>query len=159
MKIRQFARQDLWQILAVQGKCPQAAQWVESDYARLARDSGGMILVAELETMTPPKVLGFAALHRIIDEAELLNLAVDPAHQYQGVGKALLDEARRRLLEQGAKRVYLEVRLSNRAALALYYSVGFGLHSLRKDYYGDPPEDAYILCLTLFPPETVPATP
>jgi ribosomal-protein-alanine N-acetyltransferase len=75
------------------------------------------------------------------------------------VGKALLDEARRRLLEQGAKRVYLEVRLSNRAALALYYSVGFGLHSLRKDYYREPPEDAYVLCLTLFPPETVSATP
>ncbi len=159
MKVRQFSREDLWQILAVQAKCPQAAQWVESDYARLERDPGGMILVAELETMTPPKVLGFATLHRIIDEAELLNLAVDPEHQHQGVGKALLDEARRRLLEQGAKRVYLEVRLSNRAALGLYYSAGFGLHSLRKDYYRDPPEDAYILCLTLFPPETVSATP
>jgi ribosomal-protein-alanine N-acetyltransferase len=157
MKIRQFEREDLWSIIPIQQKCPEAARWIDTDYIRLADSPGGMILVSELETMTPPKVLGFAAFHRIIDEAELLNLAVDPEHQQQGVARALLEEARQRLLQAGAKRVYLEVRVSNRAALLLYYSVGFGLHSLRKDYYGEPREDAYVLCLTLFPPEIVPA--
>ncbi len=159
MKIRQFEREDLWSILAIQEKCPEAARWFESDYLRLAESRGGMILVAELETMVPPKVLGFAALHRIIDEAELFNLAVDPEHQHQGVGRALLEVARHRLLEAGAKRVYLEVRMSNKPALALDYSVGFGLHSLRKDYYRDPQEDGYVLCLPLFPPEVVPTIP
>jgi ribosomal-protein-alanine N-acetyltransferase len=159
MKISQFQREDLSSVLAIQDNCPEAARWIEPDYLRLAEGRGGLILVGELETMTPPKVLGFAAFHRIIDEAELLNFAVDPEHQQQGVGKALLQEARQRLLALGTKRIYLEVRLSNRPALALYYSVGFGLHSLRKDYYHDPPEDGYVLCLTLFPPEIVPSAP
>jgi len=157
MKVRQFDREDLSYILAIQGKNAQAAQWPASEYERLANEPGGMILVAGLETMTPEKLLGFAAFHRVIDEAELQNIAVDPEHQHQGVGRALLEEARKRLLEAGAKRVFLEVRRSNRPALALYYSVGFGVHSLRKDYYRDPPEDAYVLALELFPPESVPA--
>ena len=136
-----------------------AARWLETDYLRLAESRGGLILVAELENMTPPIPVGFAAFHRIIDEAELLNMAVDPDHQRRGVGRALLAEARQSLLEAGTKRIYLEVRLSNTPALKLYYSAGFGLHSLRKDYYRDPQEDAYVLFLQLFPPEVISAGP
>jgi len=159
MKVRQFEREDLEAILAIQDKTPLASHWTDADYLRLAAEPGGMVLVAELETMTPPKVLGFAAIQRIIDEAELLNIAVDPQHQHQGVGRALVEEARLRLLRLGAKRVFLEVRRSNATALHLYYSAGFGLHSQRKDYYRDPPDDAYILCLELFAPEILAATP
>jgi ribosomal-protein-alanine acetyltransferase len=158
MKIRPLEREDLQTMLAVQNKNPLASRWIDADYLRLATGPGGMVLVAELETMTPPKILGFAAFRRMIDEAELLNIAVDPDHQYQGIGKALLEEARKRLLKAGTKRVFLEVRQSNKSALALYYSVGFGLHSLRKDYYRDPPEDAFVLSMELFAPEVVPAT-
>ncbi len=152
MKIRQYDRKDLHALLAIQEKNPVAPQWAARDYERAAEEPGGLLLVAELETMEPPKVLGFAVFRRIIDEAELLTMAVAPEHQRQGVGRALLAEAHRRLLEAGAKRVYLEVRPSNRAALKLYYGAGFGLHSQRKDYYHDPPEDAYILAIELFPP-------
>lgn len=158
MKIRQFAREDLTAVLVIQDKNPLAARLLEGDYTRLAEEPGGMVLVAELETMERPKILGFAASHRVIDEAELRNIAVDPEHQHQGVGKALLEEARKRLLKAGAKRVFLEVRVSNKPALGLYYSVGFGLRSLRKDYYRDPTEDAYVLSLELFPPAVLEST-
>lgn len=157
MKIRKFERQDIPSVLAIQNKNPHAAHWNEGDYLRFAADSISIFLVAEMETTSPPKVLGFATFQRVIDEAELLNMAVDPQHQHQGVGRALLEEARGRLLRAGAKRVFLEVRPSNKSALGLYYSAGFGLHSARKDYYRDPSEDAYVLCLQLFAPELVPA--
>jgi ribosomal-protein-alanine acetyltransferase len=156
MKVRVFERQDLPEILAIQAKNPQASQWPEHEYVHLAADSRGTLLVAELETMTPPKVLGFAAFYRIIDEAELRNIAVDPAHARQGIGRALVVEGRHRLLEAGAKRIFLEVRPSNHAALALYYSAGFGLHSRRNDYYHDPREDAYVLSAELSPPVVLP---
>jgi ribosomal-protein-alanine acetyltransferase len=157
MRIRLFEKEDLASILAIQEKNPQAARWLDADYLRLADDPGGMIVVANLETMTPPKVLGFAAFHRVIDEAELRNMAVDPEHHHQGVGRALIEEACKRLLEAGAKRVYLEVRASNKQAQSFYASVGFGLHSRRAEYYRDPREDAYVMCLQLFPPAVVPA--
>ncbi len=149
MKIREFAKGDLEAVVAIQDKNRLAAHWREADYARLAEDAGAMILVAELETTNSPKVLGFAASLQVTDEAELLNLAIHPEHQQGGVGRALLEEVRKRLLEAGAKRLYAEVRPSNNHALRLYYSVGFGFHSLRKDYYGDPREDAYVLSLEL----------
>ncbi len=155
MKIRPFEKPDLAAILAIQEKNPQAAHWAVRDYERLADDPKGMILVGELETMAPPKVLGFALFHRVTDAAELLNMAIDPEHHQQGVGRALLEEARKLLLEAGVKRVFLEVRQSNKAALGLYYSVGFGLHALRKDYYHDPPEHAYVLSMQLFPPSVL----
>ena len=136
-------------ILAIQNKAAGAARWQEADYLRLASEPGGMILVAELESMTPPRVLGFAAFQRLIDEAELRNIAVDPEHQRQGVGRALIHEARKALLQMGTKRVFLEVRKSNHPAVRLYYSAGFALLSERKEYYRDPPEDAYILSLDL----------
>src|SRR5579864_7174985 len=109
MKIRQFERQDLQALIEIQNKTPESARWLEADYIRLAADPGGIILVAELETMEPPRVMGFVAFMRLIDEAELLNLAVDPEHRHQGIGKSLLDEARKRLLEAGTKKVFLEV--------------------------------------------------
>jgi len=154
MKIRLYAREDLAVILATQARCPEAARWAERDYLVLADDPGGLILVGELETMDPPKLLGFAAFHRVIDEAELRNMAIDPDHQAQGVGKALLEDGRRRLLESGVRKIFLEVRPSNRPALGLYYSMGFWIHSVRKDYYRDPREDAFVLCLPLSPPLT-----
>jgi ribosomal-protein-alanine N-acetyltransferase len=152
MNVRLFDKADTPVILAIQQKSQGTAPWTARDYERLAEDPGGVILVAELGTMDPPKILGFAAFHRVLDEAELCNMAVDPEHRQQGVGRALLENARNRLLKLGAKRIFLEVRVSNTPALSLYYSLGFALHRLRKDYYRDPPEDAYVLSLELFPP-------
>jgi ribosomal-protein-alanine N-acetyltransferase len=158
MKVRQFSTEDVHGILGIQSKCPQAAVWLDADYLRLASDPGGTVLVAELETMDPPKVLGFAAFHRVIDEADLGNLAVDPSHRRQGIGRALLLEGRRRLLAAGAKRLFLEVRESNRPALQLYYSLGFSLQARRRDYYREPTEDALVLGWEFHPPVDLPTT-
>jgi [ribosomal protein S18]-alanine N-acetyltransferase len=147
--IRQFLREDLPAVLALQAKCPQAASWNAQDYLRLAESPAGMILVAEPEAAAPPKLLGFAALHWLLDEAELRNIAVDPAHRRQGLGRALLEESRQRLLASGIKRIYLEVRASNQPALGLYFSMGFRTLSVRKDYYVGPVENAVVLGLDL----------
>jgi len=157
MKIRQFAKEDVQQMLGIQEGCHELAHWLEADYLGLAEDPGGLILVAELETMEPTQILGFAAFHRVIDEAELRNIGVHPEHQHQGVGRALLEAGSKHLREAGAKRIFLEVRPTNKPALGLYYSMGFGICRLRKDYYRDPQEDALVLALELFPPETFPS--
>jgi ribosomal-protein-alanine acetyltransferase len=156
MKIRLGGKDDLRAIVGLQQKAPEAAHWTLGDYERLMEDAGGTILVAELETMEPPKLLGFAAFHRVIDEAELRNMAVDPEHRQQGVGRALLLAIREHTLRAGAKRVFLEVRASNKPAQSLYYSIGFALHSIRKDYYREPQEDGLVLALELYPPTVVP---
>ena len=147
MRIRNATAADLEAIVSIQNMTLQAARWTQADYASWVGDPSGLILVAELDSATPPRVVGFAAFHRLLDEAELRNMAVDPAYQRRGVGRELLAQGRRRLSEQGVRRIYLEVRPSNLPALRLYNSEGFGLHSRRKDYYADPPEDALVLSL------------
>ena len=145
MRIRNAHDHDLAAILALQGRTPQAAQWMQADYARLCSDPLGLVLVADLDATSAPPLAGFAAFHRVIDEAELRNIAVEPAYQRRGVGRKLLAEGRRQLLDCGVTRIYLEVRASNFAAQQLYFSAGFSLHSTRKDYYRDPLEDALVL--------------
>ena len=151
MKIRDYAKEDLPAVLAIQGDCPQAAQWLAADYVCLPHTAGAVFLVAEVEAAS--KVAGFVAFHQVLDEADLRNLAVLPEHRRRGVARALLEAACHRLQQAGTKRLFLEVRVSNEPALTLYSSLGFVLHSRRKNYYRDPDEDAYVLCLELSPPE------
>lgn len=78
---------------------------------------------------------GHALCSVVLDEAELLDIVVDEAYQRRGLGGGFMDflvtEARR----AGALRMFLEVRASNRAALALYARSGFEQVGLRRDYY------------------------
>lgn len=149
--VRPFASEDVAAVHAIQLQCPQAAQWRQEDYLRLARDPGGTILVAEAEPPHPPEVAGFAAFHRVMDEAELRNIAVAPAHQRKGIAAALLESGIRTLLEFGVRRLFLEVRASNFPARAFYASTGFRLLYTRHDYYRDPIEDGLVLTCDLTP--------
>jgi [ribosomal protein S18]-alanine N-acetyltransferase len=149
MHIRNAREDDLDAIIEIQSKAPEIAEWTAGDYANLASDPLGLLLVAELDSMGPPAVAGFAAFHHVMDAAELRNIAVDPAQRRQGVGRELVAEGRRRLLELGVRSIFLEVRASNFAAQRLYLSAGFRLHSRRREYYRDPPEDALILTMEL----------
>ncbi len=87
----------------------------------------------------------------VAGEAELGNLAVARGWRRRGVGRRMLDWALARARERGARRIFLEVRLSNRAAQALYERRGFVQVGLRRRYYRAPTEDARVLCLDLGP--------
>ena len=152
MRIRPATSQDVSAIVAVQRKNPQAAQWRECDYVRLAEEPGGVLLVAE---DAAGQVLGFAAAQCVGDEAELQNLAVDPDRQRQGVGQGLLRGVHCRLGAAETKRVYLEVRASNQPALALYQSSGYAVVGRRQDYYPAPREDALVLSAAISPEQKV----
>jgi ribosomal-protein-alanine N-acetyltransferase len=80
-------------------------------------------------------MLGYAVLMLAVDESELLDIAVDAGHQRQGWGQRLLGEMMVLARHFGMHRMVLEVRASNRAAIALYRKAGFGDIGLRRDYY------------------------
>jgi ribosomal-protein-alanine N-acetyltransferase len=151
MKIRAFDGDDLAAVYAIQLKCPQAAQWRQEDYLLLARDPGGTILVAETEAASSPEVAGFAVFHCVMDEAELRNIAIDPAQQRKGIARSLLAVGIRAMQESGVCRLFLEVRASNQPALGFYASAGFELLYTRHDYYQDPIEDALVMARDITP--------
>ena len=79
-------------------------------------------------------ICGFALIRAIVDEAELLLIAVAPAAQHQGIGAALLDDFIAFARSRGASRLHLEVRDGN-SAMVLYERAGFTLAGRRRDYY------------------------
>ena len=93
------------------------------------------------------KVVGYAAATAAWEDGEILNVAVEHASRGQGIGGSLLDAAVSALGDQLVRRVFLEVRESNSAAIALYESRGFARISVRRSYYRRPVEDALVMRL------------
>ena len=96
-------------------------------------------------------VAGYVVALVMGDEGEIADLAVDPAWRRQGVAGSLLDRIERDLAASGARALFLEVRESNRAALALYRARGFEPVGRRRGYYRRPTEDALVLRRDLAP--------
>ena len=81
------------------------------------------------------EIRGYAVLMPVLDEAELLNIGVAAKHQRKGLGRAMLREVLDTARAMNMRLVFLEVRASNAAALALYRSAGFTGIGLRRAYY------------------------
>lgn len=99
-------------------------------------------VVSYVATDAAGRLLGYAMGTVAADEGEVLNLAVDQARRRRGVARALLAALLAALELRGARSLYLEVRASNAAALALYQSLGFRQLGRRVGYYRAPKEDA-----------------
>jgi len=153
MKVRPFSEFDLAGVDAIQGRSPQASQWRQEDYPQLARDPLGLVLVAELEPRS--FLAGFAVFRRVLDEAEILNLAVDPSVRRMGIGRELLIAGMRELRARGVSKVFLEVRASNQPAIDFYSVAGFTAQGRRRGYYREPVEDALTMVsdITSIPPD------
>ena len=81
------------------------------------------------------QVQGWAGLRVVADEAEILNIAVHPAAQRQGMARALMQAVLEAAVQSGVEKVFLEVRAGGEAAQALYLSLGFVACGRRKGYY------------------------
>lgn len=86
------------------------------------------------QDIDPDKVIGFALTRQVLDEEELLLIAVRPAYRDQGLGKQLLREVLERASARGVSRVFLEMRDGNPAE-HLYRSFGFEKIGQRTGYY------------------------
>lgn len=91
------------------------------------------------------KVVGYAGMWLIIDEAHITNLAVHPDYRQRGIGRSLMRELENKAVIHGAGSMTLEVRPSNDIAKGLYSSMGFFQEGRRRGYYSDTGEDALIM--------------
>ncbi len=88
-------------------------------------------------------VVGYIVFNMLHEEAHILNIAVPPACQRQGIGKYLLASALEMIQADNGREVFLEVSVSNLPAQYLYRQFGFRICGIRKNYYGRY-KDAYV---------------
>lgn len=81
------------------------------------------------------RVRGYGVLSVAAGESHILNVCVDPGHQGNGYGRALVLHLMEVAKNHQAEVIYLEVRPSNKIAYQLYLSIGFNEVGHRKDYY------------------------
>lgn len=130
--VRAAKASDYPAISRIQGASPDAAQWPVGDYSNYE------VLLALCEG----KPAGFCAWRQTApDEAELLNLAVDPAFRRRGVADAILQE----LIRVANGDIFLEVAAPNTAARSLYGKLGWQGQGVRAGYYGQGTVDAVVM--------------
>ena len=89
--------------------------------------------------------VGYIGSQTVLDETDMMNVAVAPSHRRMGIGAKLVTALIAALQERGSRSLTLEVRASNQNAQKLYAKLGFTQVGRRPNYYRNPREDALIL--------------
>lgn len=116
--------------------------WSEQAFLQDLRNPSTLYLILRFQA----KIVGYAGMWMVVDEAHITNVAVLPEYQRHGFAQRLIFRLLTLARERGMTRATLEVRVSNTPAQKLYEKFGFRPVSIRKRYYDDG-EDALIMWL------------
>ena len=141
IQVRRLTYADLPQVVGIERRA-FTSPWSLAMFVLELSKSSGICLAAELEG----RLAGYVICSRYDTVWHVMNVAVDPRAQRRGIATALLERLLARV-EQDAQ-LTLEVRRSNDGAIALYERFGFRSAGIRRRYYADNGEDAYIMWRT-----------
>ncbi|HEU4488164.1 MAG TPA: ribosomal protein S18-alanine N-acetyltransferase [Actinomycetota bacterium] len=141
VELTRMRRRHLRRVLAIESRV-YPRPWSASLFlSELAQRSSRSYLVARVHGV----VVGYAGMMFAGSEAHVTNIAVDPAHHGRKVGTRLLLALVTEALARGASQLSLEVRVTNSAAQSMYEKFGFEITGVRKGYYIETNEDAYVM--------------
>ena len=115
--------------------------WSSQGFLEALLKEGTLFFVAVLFE----EPIAYSGMYYAADEGEITNIAVEEKFRKNGVGRKLLQELLMESEKEGIHQIFLEVRVSNEAAISLYQSMGFKIVGVRKEFYQEPKEDAYIM--------------
>jgi ribosomal-protein-alanine N-acetyltransferase len=153
-EIRRMTAADLERVLALADSLPEAPHWSQSAWlnalnSQIDPESTPRRIAIVAAGPQPGSIHGYAVASLLPPQAELETIAVAPESQRQGLGQLLFRASAAELKAAGVDELLLEVRASNRPALAFYRTLGFVKTGLRPGYYVDPIEDAIQMRLLL----------
>ena len=121
-----------------------AKPWSISSLTALACAPNALARVA----LSDGEIVGYYSLYRSFEEGDINNIAVRADMRGRGIGTLLMRDMLSVCKQSGIDRLFLEVRASNVAAIALYEKFSFRQYSVRKKYY-DGEEDAFQYALLI----------
>ena len=130
----------LEEVFALEKEC-FSHPWSRDSLKRELHRNGTHFLAAKQNE----KIVGYAGVTTVLDEASITNIAVKKECRRMGVGRALLQAQKTFCETHKMAFLTLEVRVSNQPAIALYKSEGFEFVGVRKKFYTDPIEDALLM--------------
>ncbi len=144
VRIRKATVKDVPYIYQIGTLCFSDA-WLENTICDDLEKSHSEYFIVEIQNI----VVGYSCFWYILDEAQLVNIGVHPDYRRKGIGELLLKEGIAEASKKKMKTLFLEVRVTNLPAQALYRKYGLKVVSLRKNVYSSPMEDGYIMTCKL----------
>ncbi len=145
--IRRMGLSDVPAVHALEAAC-FSTPWSEQDFVyEMTENKVARYLVIE----EAGEVVAFAGAHIILDQGHITNIAVREDRRGRGYGRLITRALMQYAANLGAEYLTLEVRQSNEPAKALYSSLGFLKVSVRKRYYEDTGEDAFLMVCDRLP--------
>jgi ribosomal-protein-alanine N-acetyltransferase len=131
---------DLDEILAIE-KASFAMPWTREMFVREISSRTARALVFRDRN----EIVGYLCFWEVLDEAHLMVIAVRPERRGEGHGKAIMTHLEKICLQDGLKRIILEVGRRNSRARDLYRQSGFRSIGFRKQYYAGTGDDAMVM--------------
>lgn len=119
-------------VASLERQCFGLRAWSERLLAEELSDSDKYYFVA----LCDGNAVGYAGFARVLDEAHIMNIAVEENYRRMGIGSALLAKVLSEATAAGCIATTLEVNAANKPARALYEQAGFTCAGLRPNYYG-----------------------
>ena len=140
MIILKMTEQHVPQVAELEKLC-FSEPWSERSVASELNNPLALWLVAD----DNGRVAGYIGSQTVMDETDMMNVAVHPDYRKQGIATALIVGLVEELRKMGSRCLTLEVRASNENAIRVYERLDFQQVGCRKNYYRNPKEDALIL--------------
>ena len=128
--IRPMCTADIPDIIAIEG---EQSVWSEAQFAGEIEQANGWQYV-----VISTALYGYICGRSVLDEAEIVKIAVKQDVRRQGVATLLLNHSLNEIFQNGVRTCHLEVRTSNKSARCFYEKNGFSVVGVRKNYYSSP---------------------
>lgn len=141
MLIRRMDLLDIDKIVALEQELFSSPWDKEAFYYELEKNAFSTILVLEDNL----EIIGYIGMWLLGDQTQITTLGIKKAYQGNGYAKKLMYKCEEITKMMGYANINLEVRISNQKAIKLYEKCGFKIMAIRKNYYQDNHEDAYLM--------------
>ncbi|MDE7301272.1 MAG: ribosomal protein S18-alanine N-acetyltransferase [Clostridia bacterium] len=140
MTVRKCKYEDILSVSELEKECFKGESWAFGTLASAFENPAYDMLVAE----EAGEIVGYGCISTVCENCDLENVLVAEAYRKSGIGTAIVEELLSVAEKRGAEKVFLEVRVSNSAAMRMYLACGFVGVYARTRYYSDG-EDCLVM--------------
>ena len=153
VSIIRMTEHDLLEVVEIEENSGLSRWGWAAYYAELQGTNSNLMLVARVanskEQQRSYSLAGYIVARMGADELHINNVAVRENYRGRGIGRSLLEMILNEGIKGGVSQAFLELRVGNNAALALYQKCGFRVTARRPKYYSEPVEDALVMITEL----------